>query len=174
MIIAIMQMIKLAFEYLRKKYEKLVGDNMILRCVICCLKCCIWCLDSCVKFITKNAYIQVALTSESFCPAAWMTFWLIIRNAGRFSMVSTVGSMLMFIGKATIIVLSGWIGYLIIMNAEPLKSKVYSPIFPVIIIVFIAYLLASIFLSVFSFSATAILHCFIIDEELSAKGGRGA
>jgi choline transporter-like protein 2/4/5 len=57
MIIAIMQMIKIAFEYLRKKYENLVGDNMILKCVICCLRCCIWCLDSCVKHITKNAYI---------------------------------------------------------------------------------------------------------------------
>jgi choline transporter-like protein 2/4/5 len=84
-------------------------------------------------------------------------------------MVSTIGTMLMFIGKGVIMVVSGWIGYLIIMNAEPLKDKIYSPIFPVIIIVFIAYLLASVFLSVFSFSATTILHCFIIDQELSAK-----
>ena len=165
-------MIKLAFEYLRRKYEKMVKDNTLLKCLICCLRCCIWCLDSCVKFITKNAYIQVALTSESFCASALMTFWLIVRNAARFSMVSTIGSMLMFIGKGVIIVLSGWIGYLIIMNAEPLKDRVNSPIFPVIIIVFIAYLLASVFLSVFSFSATTILHCFIIDSELSAKAGR--
>jgi hypothetical protein len=44
----------------------------------------------------------------------------------------------------------------------------------VIIIVFIAYLLASVFLSVFSFSATTILQCFIIDQELSTKAGRSA
>jgi hypothetical protein len=37
-------------------------------------------------------------------------------------------------------------------------------------VVCIAYLLASIFLSVFSFSSTTILHCFIVDEEV--KGGR--
>ena len=43
-----------------------------------------------------------------------------------------------------------------------------------IIIVFIAYLLASVFLSVFSFSATTILQCFLIDQELSAKAGRSA
>lgn len=57
LIIAIMQMIKLAFEYLRKKYEKLIGDSMIMKCLICSLRCCIWCVDSCVKHITKNAYI---------------------------------------------------------------------------------------------------------------------
>ncbi len=84
-------------------------------------------------------------------------------------MVSTIGSMLMFVGKGVIIVISGWIGYLIIMNSASLKDTVYSPIFPTIIVVFIAYLLASIFLSVFSFSSTAILHCFIIDSELASK-----
>lgn len=57
LIIAIMQMIKLMFEYMRKKYEKLLPNNACSRCVICCLRCFIWCLDYCVKFITKNAYI---------------------------------------------------------------------------------------------------------------------
>ena len=51
-----------------------------------------------------------------------------------------------------------------------LKDKVFSPAFPVVVVVIIAYLLASIFLSIFSFSATTILHCFIIDEEV--KGNR--
>ena len=116
----------------------------------------------------------MALTNNNFCASAWLTFWLIVRNAGRFAMVTTIGSMLMFIGKGVIIVISGWIGYLIIMNAEPLKDKVFSPIFPVVVIVMIAYLLASIFLSVFSFSSTAILHCFIIDSELSSKSGKAS
>ncbi len=42
--------------------------------------------------------------------------------------------------------------------------------FPIVIVVAIAYILSSIFLSVFSFSATAILHCFLVDEEVG--GGR--
>ena len=67
-------------------------------------------------------------------------------------------------------ILSGWIAYLIIMNSEGLKDNVYSPVFPVIVVVIIAYLLASIFMSVYSFSASAILHSFLLDEEV--KGGR--
>ena len=64
---------------------------------------------------------------------------------------------------------SAWIAYLIIINT-PLVDKIYSPIFPIIIVSIVAYLISAIFLSVFSFSATTILHCFILDEEI--KGGR--
>lgn len=57
LIIAVMQMIKLLFEYIRKKSEKLAGNNCCIKFVLCLIRCCIYCLDSCVKFITKNAYI---------------------------------------------------------------------------------------------------------------------
>ncbi len=101
-----------------------------------------------------------------------MTFWLVVRNAGRFTVLTGIGSLLMFIGKATNIIASGWIAYLILMNEKNLKDKIQSPIFPVVIVVFIAYLISSVFISVFSFSATTILHCFIVDSELSTQNGR--
>jgi hypothetical protein len=169
LIIAIMQMIKLLFEYMRKKYEKLLPNNPCTKCVICCLRCFIWCLDYCVKFITKNAYIQIALTNKNFCSAAWLTFCLIVRNAARFSIVLSIGVILIFVGKALIIVLSAWIAYIILMESY-LKDNIYSPIFPVIVVCGIAYIISSIFLSVYSFAANAILHCYLVDEEV--KGGR--
>ena len=94
-----------------------------MKLVVCCVRCCIWCLDACVKHITKNAYIQIALTGENFCKSAWLTFWLIVRNAGRFTVVSGIGFILMFLGKAVVIILSGWIGYLILMNEPNLKQS---------------------------------------------------
>lgn len=63
---------------------------------------------------------------------------------------------------------SGWIGYLIIMNSD-LKDKVASPVFPVVIFVVIAYLISSVFLSVYSFASTAILHAFLLDEEVGGN-----
>jgi solute carrier family 44 (choline transporter-like protein), member 2/4/5 len=116
LIIAIMQMIKIAFEYLRKKYESTVPANPVTKCIICCLRCFIWCLDYCVKFITKNAYIQIALTGRNFCSAAWLTFCLIVRNCARFSIIAGIGVILIFVGKALIMIASAWIAYLIIMN----------------------------------------------------------
>lgn len=94
-----------------------------------------------------------------------MAFFLIVRNCARFGIVSGIGMILMTVGKAMIMTSSGLIGYIIIMNSD-LKDKVYSPVFPVIVFVIIAYLIGSIFLSVYSFASTAILHCFIRDEEI--------
>ncbi len=84
-------------------------------------------------------------------------------------MVTGIGYILIFIGKALIMILSGWIAYIILMNASIIKDKLYSPIFPVVIAVGVAYLLASIFLSIYSFAATTILHCFILDEEVKGN-----
>lgn len=54
------------------------------------------------------------------------------------------------------------------MNSK-LRDKVTSPIFPTIVSVFIAYIIASVFLSVYSFASTAILHCFILSEDIGSK-----
>lgn len=57
LLIAIVTMIKVLFEYFAKKYEKAAGDNPIVKACICYARCMIWCLDACVKFISENAYI---------------------------------------------------------------------------------------------------------------------
>lgn len=62
MLIAIMTLIKVVFEYLVKKYEAITGtDGTVYKIVTCCIRCVIWSLDSYVKFINRNAYIQIAL-----------------------------------------------------------------------------------------------------------------
>ena len=91
-----------------------------------------------------------------------------MRNAARFSIVSGIGFILMFIGKAIIMGLSGFIAYIIIMQSF-LSDEVSSPIFPVIACIIISYIVGSIFLSVYSFSSTAILHCYILDEEIGSN-----
>jgi choline transporter-like protein 2/4/5 len=164
-IIAIMQMIKLAFEYFRKKFEKVAGKNTCTKILVCLVGCCISCVDRCVRCITKNAYIQIALTSENFCVSVWNAFFLLVRNCARYSIVSSLSAILMFLGKAVIVTLSGFIGYVILVNSY-LKDEIYSPILPVIVIVAIAYLIGSVFLSVYSFASLAILHCFLLDEEI--------
>ena len=73
----------------------------------------------------------------------------------------------MFLGKAVIMGLTGFIGYIILMNSE-LKTQITSPILPTCLFVVIGYLVGSIFLSVYSFSSTTILHCFILSEDIGS------
>lgn len=125
-------------------------------------------MDRCIKFITKNAYIQVALQSKNFCRSAWNAFLLVVKNAFRFGAVSSVGAIFMFLGRLFIICLTVAICYLQMTQWPKVRDSTSSPYFPCIIAGLIAYLIGAIFMSVFSFAGDTILQCFLLDEELGA------
>ena len=105
-IIALVQFIRIIFEYYRKQIESANKENKIVKCLLCCTSYLLACLDRCIKFITKNAYIQVALTSKNFCRSAWNAFMLIVKNMFRFGAVASVGGIFMFLGRIFIICFS--------------------------------------------------------------------
>ena len=70
------------------------------------------------------------MTGKSFCAAAKDGLLLAIANPVRFGLVSGLGDMFIFIGKAFITVFSALIGYLIITRVSTYSTKIYSPIFP--------------------------------------------
>jgi hypothetical protein len=87
---------------------------------------------------------------------------LIIRWAGRFGSAELIGWIMMMLGKGTIMGSSAYLTILMIHYQFP---EVQQPFVPAIIIAAFGYLVGSLFLSIFSFSCTAILHCFLLDEE---------
>ena len=102
-IIALVQFIRIIFEYYRKKIQMANKNNPVVKCLLCCTSYLLACLERCIKFITKNAYIQVALSSKNFCRSAWNAFLLIIKNAFRFGAVHSIGAIFMFLGRLFII-----------------------------------------------------------------------
>lgn len=58
-IIALVQLIRIIFEYYAEKIEKADPENPVVKALLCCTRCCLDCLERFVKFISKNAYIQV-------------------------------------------------------------------------------------------------------------------
>lgn len=50
--------------YVQKKLQK--SGNRAAEAVLCCLSCFFWCLEKCIKFINKNAYIQVRTVGVSW------------------------------------------------------------------------------------------------------------
>jgi len=69
---------------------------------------------------------------------------------------------MMLLGKGTIMGASSCVTYILIQNMYP---EVTQPIIGTVIIAMVSYLVGSLFLSVFSFSCTAILHSFILAED---------
>ena len=60
-LIALVQFIRIIFEYYKKQIEKANKENPAIKCILCCTSYLLDCLERFIKFITKNAYIQVSI-----------------------------------------------------------------------------------------------------------------
>ena len=79
-IISVVQMLRFALMYVERQSKELRNKNKMVRVLFCAVQICLWCLDKCVRYISRNAYIIVAMRGESFCSSAMHAFWLIAKN----------------------------------------------------------------------------------------------
>lgn len=175
LILAIVWTIKYILMYIQGKIRQsgMSQNSRVVEWILKVLTCYVLCFERFIKFLNKNAYIQVALHSVSFCAAARDAFFLILRNASRFLAVGSIGAVFMFLGKWVISMGATYTGYMIITRVNMWKDDIHSPIFPTVVFLLISYSISGLFMSVYGMACDSILHCFLADEELSANG-RGA
>ena len=169
LIIAIIRFMIFFLEYIKKKVEAATSkkQSKIFTCIISCFQCCLACCAKFVEFINKHAYIQIALKGDSFCNAAFEGFGLVIRNLGRFSILSLLGGGLSLLGTIFITVASAVVGYFVITEVPYFKADVNSIVLPLIAFGLIGFILGYITMSIFSMSGDALMHSFLLDEEIN-------
>jgi hypothetical protein len=162
-LVTVMTIVKFVFEYFAEKAESLSGDNCCVQVLLCIARCFIWCVDCCIRFISDNAYIQTAMKGTSFCTSALASFYLMVRNPATWAALSTISYIMFFLGKGCIMALSAWLTYILTQYVLP---NIGQPLVPAIVIALWAYLVSSLFLGIFDFSAMAILQCFCVNYEI--------
>jgi len=172
-IVAVVQFIRFVLEYIDRKTKKMQDSNPIMKYAMCCVKYCMWYLEKILKFINRNAYILVAIKGYSYCYSAITAVKLIIVNALRIAAVNTVGDFLIWLGKLVVAGICGFLAFLMTdtaMYTDP-DSATYltSPILPIILTTFIAYLEADVFLAVYEMAVDTILLSFC--EDCGSSGG---
>jgi len=163
-IIAVIQLIRAILKYYEKQAKQAKNKVLVMVLKICGF--CIWCFEKCVKFLNKNAYIQVALMGTNFCTSAKKAFFLILRNAFRFGVVAVLGAMINVIGFLFIIAVSVALGYVILTGLYPEVA----PAICLVIYGCTAYVVAKLFMNVFGLAVDTTLQCFLACEEMSLQG----
>jgi choline transporter-like protein 2/4/5 len=168
-IIAIIRFLMFFVEVIKKKLEKSAGKTQgkCFKCIFCCIQCCLGCCNKIMEFINKHAYIQIALKGDSFCTAAFEGFGLIIRNLGRFSMLALIGGIFSIIGTIFITVGSCIIGYFLITRVHYFSDELNSCVLPVVAFGIVGFVMGKVTMSIFSVSGDALIHSFLLDEELN-------
>ena len=116
-----------------------------------------------MKFINKNAYIQTAIHSYSFCKASRTAFFLILRNILRVAAVNTVSAFVLFMGKLLVPASTTFILYLVLAYGNIQMNSILSPL---VVTFILSYFVSSMFTEIFAMAIETILCCFIADEEM--------
>merc|ERR1719424_2804000 len=165
-LIALVQFIRYALMYFEKQAN--AAKNKLAALVMKIVQCLLWCLEKCIKFINRNAYIQIALTGKPFCTSAMAGITLFARNFVRFAWVSAMGGAVNFIGLAFIVVSTAVAGYFILKALHPEVT----PILPMAVYIFMAYIVGKLYMNVFHLAVGTVLHSFLCTEEMGGDGGR--
>ena len=99
--------------------------------------------------------------------AAMNGFILILKNTGAFVITGGIGGLFNLIGKLTVCVLNMLIAWVILdMGDTSLAKDVNSPIGPLCIVFVLTYVIAQIFMGMYTTCATCLLHCLFADIDI--------
>lgn len=166
-ILAVVWILKVIFEYVGEKLHEATGGNSCTRCMLACCNCCLHCFDRFIRYLTKNAYIYMALSGEGFCSSALNAFVLILKNAAKFAFVDRIADIFMWLAKmfiSTATTLASWP----ILNAMASVEEVFWPLFMIFLL---SYMISHTFIAIFDVSANTILQCYLLDKEVAGQQG---
>lgn len=171
LVLAIIWVFRVVMEYVADKMEKANPDNGCVKAIIWCCRCYLDCFHRFIKYLNENAYIQIALTNDSFCSSAVTAFTIALKNAGTFLIVDGIGALLRFLGRMTICITNTYFGYLLITYESNLKEDIDNPIVILSVIFIMSWALATIFMEVYSIVSLCILQCLYTDVDICRAQG---
>jgi hypothetical protein len=132
--------------------------------------CAIHCFEKCLKFITRQAYVHIALFGDGFLSGARGAFNLIARNFVKLTALNVIGSVMMWMGKLLVVVLVSLLAYAYLDGKFPVEGiSGVDPVMPTLVCALLAYLVASLFMQVFELAINTILHCYVADTEAHGR-----
>jgi choline transporter-like protein 2/4/5 len=163
LIIAIIQYARAVALYMQKNVSEKFRSKPWVKIIFCCINCCLWCLECCMKFISKNAYIQTAIYGTPFWASAKGAFSLIASNIMRIGAIMVTSGGALFIGKIFVTALATICTYFF-LGSSALQKNLYDPVGPLVLTALIAWMTATMFMDVLNMAIDTIFQCFISDE----------
>eukprot|EP00300_Choanocystis_sp_HF-7_P030175 c38942_g1_i1.p1 GENE.c38942_g1_i1~~c38942_g1_i1.p1 ORF type:complete len:648 (-),score=109.16 c38942_g1_i1:42-1985(-) len=169
------QFIKWALLSTANRIKKLgATKNRFIKYLVASIMCIVICVERFIKFLTKNAYIMIAVDGHSFCHATAQAWQLIMGNALRMTAVNVVSAYVFFLGKLVSAILCAiscaiWIQrVLAFVDNEASVSSVFAPSVCTFIL---AYIVSGVFFEIADFTIDTLMLCFCVDDQSHRETG---
>ena len=181
-VIALVQFIRAILMYIDRNTKGLQKKNSIVRVLMKVVQCCLCILETVLKFITKNAYIFIALFGKSFCTSTKEVFTLLVTNFARIGTATAVSNLIILLGRILIVTISCFMCSTILsfsgdsvigsaasaINSLSLDSEGTGPssiVPPVLVTGLLAWFVSGCFMGVYGLTIDTILISFCVDEQ---------
>ena len=84
-------------------------------------------------------------------------------------MLFLIGGFFNLIGILFISSSTGLIGYLLVTRIDQFSEKLNSPILPTFVMTMVGFFVSTLTMNIYGMSGDAMMHCFLLDEELNQK-----
>ncbi|XP_074034982.1 choline transporter-like protein 1 [Leptinotarsa decemlineata] len=160
-LIALIQFIRVILKAIEKYLNKREG-----KCVeytLKCCQCCLYCFEKILKYLSRNAYIEIAMHGYSFCEAGKQAFKLLSSNVLRVAAINSVGDFVLFLGKVLVVIATVIVGIQILQFKDGLQHMWV----PIALSGLFAYFVAHCFMTVYEMAIDTIFICFCEDCEMN-------
>lgn len=167
-------MVRIVLEYLDHKTKDLQESNCMIKIAMKLVKCCLCLLEKVIKYISKNAYIVVAMKGTSFCSSTMTAFKLIFVNILQIGICASISSFMIFLGRLVVANGCAFLFYLAIeSNAKYQQGgleELNEPMIPVFVCGMVAYFVSGSFMGVYGMCIDTLLLCYCEDKAENKEG----
>lgn len=157
LIIALLKLVRLVFRAAELALNN--PQNSITQVLWTACQCCLGCIEQTVQYLTRNAYIETAITGQPFCVAGRRAAETLAGNALRVFAINSVGDFVLLLGKAFVVAVTVLIGIELIQK----KENVHHSWVPLVLAGLFAFFIVHCFVSVYEMTIDTIFLCFCED-----------
>ncbi|XP_042322086.1 choline transporter-like protein 3 isoform X2 [Sceloporus undulatus] len=136
-------------------------ENACARCMFKCCFCCFWCLERGLRYFNQNAYTATAINGTNFCTSAKDAVFILSKNPAETTAINCFSDFIVFLGKVFVVCFTVFGG----LMAFNYHRELHVWVVPLLLLTFLAYLVAHSFLSVFQTIVDVLFLCFAVDKE---------
>ncbi|CAK0789346.1 unnamed protein product [Prorocentrum cordatum] len=158
LLVAVLHALQKLMEYARVKNQETV-DSALVKCVLCCVECLVGCCAEAVEVVNKNAYIDMAVSSNGFCVSAREAMDIIVHNAEAMSILN--GATYVFTVFGALFIINDACGAFASRSLEAAPTSgghLWQP--PIV-----AFSVSLSFMNVFDMASDTLLYCYAKDKQ---------
>mmetsp|Transcript_130095 Transcript_130095/g.324335 ORF Transcript_130095/g.324335 Transcript_130095/m.324335 type:complete len:656 (+) Transcript_130095:81-2048(+) len=170
-IITALHVVQKVLEYAEIK-NKQEGNNQVVACVLSSILCCCYCLEGIVQFVSKNAYIDTAISSTSFCRAVQNVGAVIIKHGAAMAVLNGATVIFQIVGMVAITASCGLLAYFL-LSLETFASEssgfyVSNQYLATVVACILGLIVSWAFMTVFDVATDTLLMCISQDSDTHA------